>query len=192
MLWVTSQTRPDLSFETCMISNTGKNPKVSLLCEANKALSKLKKDRVCLHFPSLGDYRKLSVIVYCDATHVSMADGSSHGGHIVFLKGANGMVVPISWQSKRLVRVTKSPMASETLSLGEGADSGFLVSSLVCEIFNLPVLPPVICYTDNKSLMDTLETTYVITDRRLRVDVARLREMIAEKEIIVCWVEGKQ
>ncbi|CAL4239450.1 unnamed protein product, partial [Meganyctiphanes norvegica] len=89
MLWVTSQTRPDLSFEICMISNTGKNHKVSLLCEANKALSKLNRDRVCLHFPALGDYRKLSVIVYCDATHASMADGSSNGGHIVFLKGAN-------------------------------------------------------------------------------------------------------
>ena len=87
--------------------------------------------------------------------------------------------------------MTKSPLASETLALCEGADAGFLVSSLVREIFNLPSLPPVQCYTDNRSLTDTLVTTRVISDRRLRVDVARLREMVAEKEICVTWVDGK-
>ena len=40
--------------------------------------------------------------------------------------------------------------------------------------------------------MDTLETTNVITDKRLRVDVARLREMVCEQEIMVRWVEGRQ
>ena len=191
MLWVSSQTRPDCSFETCMMSNTGKQPRVAMMLQANKALSKLKKDRVQLKFPSLGDYRKLSVSVFSDATYASMDDGSSQGGHIVFLRGVNNKVVPISWQSKRLYRVTKSPLASETLALCEGADAGFLVSSLVREIFNLPSLPPVQCYTDNRSLTDTLVTTRVISDRRLRVDVARLREMVAEKEICVNWVNGK-
>ena len=192
MLWVSSQTRPDVSFETCMMSNTGKHPKVNMLLEANKALSKLKKDRVKLKFPSLGDFRNLSVSVYSDATYASMDDGSSQGGHIVFLKGGNNKVIPISWQSKRLYRVTKSPLASETLALSEGADAGFLVSSLVQEIFNLPSLPPVNCYTDNRSLTDTLVTTRVISDRRLWVDIARLREMVAEKEIYVTWVDGKR
>ena len=191
MLWVSSQTRPDSSIETCMMSNTGKHPRVAMMLQANKALSMLKKDRVQLKFPSLGDYRKLSVSVFSDATYASMDDGSSQGGHIVFLRGVNNKVVPISWQSKRLYRVTKSPLASETLALCEGADAGFLVSSLVREIFNLPSLPPVQCYTDNRSLTDTLVTTRVISDRRLRVDVARLREMVAEKEICVTWVDGK-
>lgn len=191
MLWVTSQTRPDLSFETCMMSNTGKHPKVKMIHEANKALSKLKTKRVKLQFPCLGDPEKLSVLTYSDATYASIEDGSSQGGHIVFLKGANNKVVPISWQSKRLIRVTKSPLASETLSLGEGADAGFLVSSLVQEIFKMTCLPLVNCYTDNNSLTDTLETTKVISDRRLRVDVARLREMVSEKEIAVFWIDGK-
>ena len=192
MLWVTSQTRPDLSYETCVISNVGKNPKVALLFEANKALSKLKKDRVKLQFPDLGVTKNLSVAVFSDATYASMEDGSSQGGHIVFLKGVDNRVVPIGWQSKRLNRVTKSPLASETLALSEGADAGFLVASLVQEIFNLPSLPLIQCFTDNRSLTDTLVTTRVISDRRLRVDVARLREMVAEKEISVTWIDGKR
>ena len=65
------------------------------------------------------------------------------------------------------------------------------MASLVQEIFNLPSLPSVQCYTDNRSLTDTLVTKRVISDRRLRVDVARLREMVAEEEIRVTWVKDK-
>ena len=190
MLWVTSQTGPDLSFETCVISNIGKNPKVNTLHVANKALSKLKRNRVRLQFPSLGDYKTLCVIAYSDATYASLEDGSSQGGHIVFLKGNNDRVVPIVWKSTRLNRVTKSPLASEALSLAEAADTGFLVSTLVQEIFHLSTLPSVICYTDNHSLTDTLVTINVISDKRLKVDVARLREMVTKEEIVVKWIDG--
>ena len=87
--------------------------------------------------------------------------------------------------------VTKSPLASETLALGEAADAGFLVSTLIQEIFGLCKLPPVQCYTDNSSLTSALETSTIISDRRLRVDIARLREMVAKSEIKVFWVDGK-
>ena len=192
MLWVTSQTRPDQSFETCKMSNIGKDPKINILNLANKALLKLKRNEVKLQFPSLGDSKKLSVIVYSDATYASfLEDGSSQGGHIVFLKGCNDKVVPIMWKSTRLNRVTKSPLASEALSLAEASDAGFLVSTLVQEIFRLSTLPRVICYTDNRSLTDTLVTTKVISDMRLKVDVARLREMVTKEEIVVKWIDGK-
>ena len=42
MLWVTGQTRPDLAFETCSMSNVGKNPTVKKILEANKAVAKIK------------------------------------------------------------------------------------------------------------------------------------------------------
>ena len=42
MVWVTSQTHPDLSFETCIMSNAGKYPTVKTIHEANKAVRKLK------------------------------------------------------------------------------------------------------------------------------------------------------
>ena len=87
--------------------------------------------------------------------------------------------------------MTKSPLASEALSLAEASDAGFLVSTLVQEIFRLSTLPRVICYTDNRSLTDTLVTTKVISDTRLKVDVARLREMVTKEEIVVKWIDGK-
>ena len=191
MLWVSSQTRPDLSYETCIMGNMGKSPTMSIIHDANKALAKLKSKKVDIKFPPLGRPEKLRVIAYSDATHNSLPDGSSQGGILVFLQGENKKVVPISWQSRKLTRVTKSPLASETLALNEAADSGFLIASMVQEIFGLASLPQVECFTDNDSLNKTLQTTKIVSDKRLRVDIARLREMVSEGEINVSWVEGK-
>ena len=190
MLWVTSQTRPDMSFETCMMSNMGKEPTVRKIIEANKALAKLQSRKSSIKFPNLGDPSKLRVVSYSDATYASLPDGSSQGGVITFVEGSNGKVAPISWCSKRLNRVTKSPLASETLAVNEGADEGFFVSSMLQEIFRLPRRPQVHCVTDNASLYQNLETSNPVTDKRLRVDVARLREMIRE-EVVLKWVPGK-
>ena len=59
MMWVTSQTRPDLSFETCIISNAGKHPTVKAIHQANKTVRKLKSKRVDLKFVNLGNPSKL-------------------------------------------------------------------------------------------------------------------------------------
>ena len=192
MLWVSSQTRPDLSFETCIMGNTGKGPTMNMIHEANKAVLKLKSKRVDIKFPGLGNPAGLRVISYSDATYNSLPDGSSQGGYVVFLMGENGKVAPIRWQSKKLARVTKSPLASETLALGEAADAGFLIACMVQEIFRLSSLPMVECFTDNASLVETLKTSKLTIDTRLRVDISRLREMISQGEICASWVEGRK
>ena len=191
MMWVASHTRPDVSFETCSMSNTGKHPTIKMIHEANKAITKLKSKKVSLKFPKLGKPENLKILAFSDATYASLEDGSSQGGQILLIQGENNKVVPISWRSKKLDRVTKSPLASETLALSEAADSGFLMSSLIQEIFGLSVLPPVHCFTDNESLTRALGTSNLISDRRLRVDIARLREMVSKKEIDVFWIDGK-
>ena len=73
--------------------------------------------------------------------------GSSQGAYIIFLSDGKN-IVPLSWQSKKLSRVTKSPLASETMALGEGADMCYLLASTLQEIFLLKDRPKVICFTD--------------------------------------------
>ena len=86
MLWVSSQTRPDVSYETCLMSNMGRCPTVKKLHEANKALTKLKSKDVSIKFPDLGESNKLKVISYSDATYASLSDGSSQGGVMTFVE----------------------------------------------------------------------------------------------------------
>ena len=180
-----------MAFESCVMSVVGKNPTIENILNANKAVRKIKSNNdVQLRFPDLGSFSKIEIIVYSDATHASLPDGASQGAYVVFCKG-KGKVAPILWQSKKLKRVTKSPLASETLALGEAADAGILIANLLSEIHGLKNLPPVQCITDSKSLRDTLHTSNTIEDMSLRVNIGRLREMINLKEISVRWVEGK-
>lgn len=46
-------------------------------------------------------------------------------------------------------------------------------------------------YIDNKSLYETLKTTYITKDVGLRVDTSRLRQIV-EDEISAKLVDGKQ
>ena len=57
------------------------------------------------------------------------------------------------------------------------------------EVFALSREPMVKCFTDSQSLVDHLQTSHVIQDSRLRVDVARIREMIELNECDVQWVD---
>jgi hypothetical protein len=192
MNWVASQTRPDLSYDVCVISNIGKQPNIKLLKTANRALKKLKNQSVALSYPPLGNPLKFEVLAFSDATYASLSDGASQGALIVFVRGENGLIAPVFWQSKKLVRVTKSPLASETSAAGEAADAGLIVATILMEILNLPQLPSVHCFTDSKSLVDTALNTKMPSDRKLRVDVSRIRQMIEKGEITLSWVDGRR
>ena len=190
MLWVASQTRPDLSFETCVMTNVTNSSTDKTIHDANKAVVKLKAQSLKIKFPSIESTVKMKIKAFSDATYASLDDGSSHGGYIIFIEGRNKKAIPITWQSKKLNRVTKSPLASETLALAEAADAGFLVAMMTQEIFQLTNPPVIECFTDNKSLYETLKTSTTVSDKRLRVDIARLREMVEKEEIKVIWIEG--
>ena len=191
MLWVTSQTRPDIAFATCMMCNAGPEATVNDILEANKAVRKMKNSNdVKINYRKLGNMKDVKLIVYADASHANLNDGSSQGAFIVFLQG-NGKVSPLLWQSKKLKRITKSPLASETLAFGEGADAGILMSNVIQEVCRLKNKPEVICYTDGKSLKTHLGTSNTVEDMSLRTNMARLRQMIEMKEICAEWVPGK-
>ena len=188
--WATSQTRPEMAYFTCQVSNVGKKPCVKQIIEANKAIRRLKIESSELTYPTLGHTDNWSVVVFADGSHASLPSGCSQGGCIVFLVGSNNKAAPIAWKSKRIERVTKSPLATEISAVADGADLGFLVASMTQEIFNLSNIPSINVRTDSKSLKDHLGTDRVIKDPRLRVDTARLRQMTENGELLVTWVPG--
>ena len=161
LLWVSSQTRPDAAFETCRASNSGQDATVETLIAANKTMKRLKSEEMKLCYPALGSAGEMKVVAYGDATHASLPSGESQGANIIFLSG-NNRVAPISWKSKKLERVTKSPLASEVSAIADAADSGHLIASMAKEIYKLESTPKVMLYTDSKSLKQNLESTKVI------------------------------
>lgn len=52
-------------------------------------------------------------------------------------------------------------------------------------------MPKIKLRTDSKSLIENMQSTKVIQDPRLRVDVARLKQMVKLGEIDVTWVPSE-
>jgi len=93
----------------------------------------LKQNNLSIKFCGIPKKDEINLICYTDATHASLSDGSSQGAYLVAVDGKKGLV-PISWQSKKLHRITKSPLASEASAVCEGADAGYLSGATLKEI----------------------------------------------------------
>ena len=61
--------------------------------------------------------------------------GASQGAQMVTLCG-NNRAIPITWKSRKLERVSKNPMPSETMALAQSADTGHFVALMTKEIAN--------------------------------------------------------
>ena len=69
----------------------------------------------------------------------------------------------------------------------------YLVKQLILqETFRIPRLLEVLCKTDSASLIELLNSSNMVSDRHLIIDVARVKEMMAKKEIQTEWIKGKE
>ena len=51
---------------------------------------------------------------------------------------------------------------------------------------------PICCYTDNKSLVDTINSTKVLTEKRLQVDICIIRGIVEEQEVEqITWCDTR-
>ena len=119
--WVASQLRPDLSFEVCRLSTSLNKATIDDLLHANKTVRKCKQRSVCLKFPQL--QKPFHLVAFCDASYANLKERSSQDGVIVYLKGKDGKIAPISWSSQKIRRVCRSTLAAETMALLEASET---------------------------------------------------------------------
>ena len=191
--WLGTQTRPDCSFEVLDLSISLKEPVKENILRANKTIRKLNYEDGEILFPDLGDLKKVKLVVFTDASHANLPDGySSAGGFIIFLVG-NNRCCPLAWEAKKIRRVVKSTLAAVTLALVEGLDMAFYLGSILTEIVYKTngCKIPIECFVDNKSLCENTYSTKNVTEKRLRIDLASIKEMVTKGEVSrIKWVES--
>lgn len=189
--WFVSQSRPDIAFDSCDLSCSIKNATVKDLVKANKVVRKTKSERVSIKFPPL-DLATCTIVVYSDASYGNLPDGSSQGGYIIMLKDRRGLCIPLSWSSTKIKRITRSTLASECMALQEGVDAAFLLSSILSELlYEGSKTIKILARTDSKGLQNAIYSTKAVQDKRLRVDIARLRQLVERNELSqVEWVDN--
>ena len=84
----------------------------------------------------------------------------------------------------------KSTLAAETLALEQALEMCFMMKSFLCELLNTEIsnkVLPIKCYIDNKSLVDSIFSTKALTEKRLKIDICIIRDMLSKNE--VCSIE---
>ena len=168
-----------------------KKGKRECLRQANKNILKARKEKSKLCIPNLGDLNELSIVAFSDASFANLEDCGSQGGYIIFVVGSNGAYFPVHWQSKRIRRVVKSTQAAETLAMVDLVEACIYYKTFICELLHINDMTkiPVICKTDNSGMHDSSHSSTQILDKRLRIEMAILREMLSNKDITdITWV----
>ena len=188
--WISTNTRPDISFETCNLSVSHNKATVSDLLRLNKLVSRAVSSPLKIYVPRLWSLESCSLECFSDASFANLSDGGSQGGFIIFLKDVNGNRCPLHWQSRKVRRVVKSTLSAEALALLDGAETAVYLGKMLQELTRN--ICKVHCMVDNKSLYDTIYSSKSVEDKRLRIDIAVLRDMLSRGEIAsVSWVSTK-
>jgi hypothetical protein len=112
--------------------------------------------------------------MFHDGSLGNMDDGKSQGGRIACLTNKTGhsMASWIFWESRTIKRVCRSSSASEVLSAVEGYDARLL--ALWKEISGQDL--DALLVIDSESLQQKAVSTALPTEKRLRIDMALLRQ----------------
>lgn len=79
--------------------------------------------------------------------------------------------------------------------MSDGIDNAMFLATLYSELTTgeagLNTLP-LICVTDNHSLFDALKSTKQVTEKRLRLEISSIKELLQANSIReMCWSEAK-
>ena len=192
--WAVQGSRPDLAFEVIYLSTKLKQATIGDLIRGMKQVNRLKDVQLVLKFPSLNwKSSELKLVLFTDASLGNINDGiGSVGAYIIWLMDGSGYCSPITWQANKIKRVVRSTIAAEALSLQEGLEASYCYREILEDILCLQRHSvSITAYTDNKSIIEALHSTKLVDDKRLRIDIAAMKETLDNKEVKnILWCKG--
>ena len=183
--WAWQGTRPDLAFELTHLSTRFKSCTVADLIDVNKLLQKARANKCEIKFSNLGREEDWRIITYTDASFANLCNGTASCiGYVVFLVGKNNNCSVLVWRSGKAKRICKSTESAEMMALVEGIEESIYVKTVITSILSISkTMLPITCITDHRGLWDCIHSTHLTEDRRLRIDVANVKECIQKSEI---------
>ena len=193
LLWLSIQTRPDISFDVCQLSNHLSDPAVQDIIAINKLVSRLKADpEISLVFKPI-DMQSCKLYVYADAAYGNLPRYGSQCGFIIFLTDDSETVMnPIVWKSLKIERVCQSALAAEGLGLVKAVDYAIFIQQTLMAMMDDKRTIPIQCFTDSKSLYEILLRTRDPEEKKLICILAPLRDSIERKEMTIQRITTKE
>lgn len=152
LLYLSTKTRPDLSFAVGFESRNMERPTTTDVKNIKRTLRYLRKtESFGIVFPKKGDIKDLKLNIYTD---------SDYAGDIKTRRSTTGVVcllggVPIAWCSKRQPIVTLSSTEAEFVAATEGAKYAIYLKSFIQELIEKEIKPKIII--DNTSAISLIK-----------------------------------
>ena len=136
--WLSTQTRPDISFDAFNLSTllnraVQRDGKI-----ANKIIKKVKQEKVELKYRRLGNIEDLHIEFFSDASLGNVEEGlqtKSGMGYFICLANKHLDISPLHWKSCVIDKVTEDIKTAETLALEKALDDAIHISNLITEIY---------------------------------------------------------
>lgn len=192
--WLAHQTRPDLSFDAFTYSLCGQKPTIGDLKGLNKMTSKIKNGLEHIWLPKI-DEKSIQIIGFSDASLANiLPDKTCSGeGYLVFLADSSGKACLLNWKSKKISRVVHSTVSAECLSFVDCMGDSFYIRSLIEEVlFQDPRAEkiPIKIFVDSSQLKKAINSTHLVTEKLLRLNIAEIKQMIHDpkKKVSIHWI----
>ena len=198
LLWLSGQTMPQIAFSTANFLTRMKTFSCVDVAELNKLARKVdsQKNRGILKYPNLGNSCSWRLVLFTDASFANCDDSGTQGGYFIFLQTTraltnHGNCCLLAWRSNKIRRIARSTLAAEALAFIEGLDMAFYLKKLLTETLGIDL--PLLCLTDNKSLVESIYSTKSVTDKRLRIDISYIRSALNEDaKSCVKWISTEE
>ena len=184
--WIANTSRPDVSYDSLMLSTKLGEATLSDMRQAIKMTKKLKCDTTCMKFTDLGPISEWSLLAYGDAGFKNLPDNtSSCAGYVTLLCNENKNAACVSnWKSRKLRRVVSSSTAAEALSANEALDDAVYLKAFLMEMFGVIASAiPIKLRTDSKNLHNAVISSTLAENPRMRVDISKLKESLKKEEL---------
>ena len=191
--WAVCGTRPDLAYDVVEYSSKFKHATQADMFMCAKSAKRCKQQVINI-FPSLGHFQKWKLISYSDASYANLPDKTNSTlGYIIWLVGDYNICCPLSWRANKIKRICRSTLAAEKMALVEGLEECQYLRALLYELQIFITENYISCYVDNMSLCDAVYSMKLVDDKRLRIDITSMREMMKNGDIKqICWCPADQ
>ena len=133
--------------------------------------------------------RDARLFLFSDATLASNEDGGSQSAYVLYQVSQDHKTTShvwncslLDWQSKKIRRITRSTIASETLAMTEALDNCLYAQNFWEHLTGDKLA--IFAFTDSKSLAESVRSDKQnISEKRLLVEISSIREMVAKKEV---------
>ena len=187
--WISLHTMPEISYSVSELSKAFKEGTTKDMRKLIKVVRRVQSIKGVVVIDELEE-GNMFWEAYADASFGNIEDGHTQIGYIISLTDGRKRC-PIWWKSRKSRRIAKSTIEAEALSVGEAIEGLIYFNKLWDEIIGGKKLQAVV-KTDSKTLMTAIKSSTGVSSKRLKIDIAAIKETIETGEIReVKWIKGK-